>query len=84
MEKETFIYEVTDFDELYISSWSGAVQTLDTIKEYGKEEELMEYINDIINNCTDKQMISETKLNDILWFDSDDIYEALGIAQDEE
>lgn len=84
MEKETFIYEVTDFDELYISSWSGAVQTLDTIKEYGKEEELMEYINDIINNCTDKQMISETKLNDILWFDSDDIYESLGIAQDEE
>lgn len=35
MEKETFIYEVTDFNELYISSWSGAVQTLDTIKEYG-------------------------------------------------
>lgn len=84
MEKETFIYEVTDFDELSISSWSGAVQTLDTIKEYGKEEELIEYINDIINNCTDRQMISETKLNDILWFDSDNIYEALGIAQDEE
>lgn len=84
MEKETFIYEVTDFDELYISSWSGAVQTLDTIKEYGKEEELIEYINDIINNCTDTQMISETKLNDILWFDSDAIYEALGIPQDEE
>lgn len=84
MEKETFIYEVTDFDELYISSWSGAVQTLDTIKEYGKEEELMEYINDIIVNCTDNQMISETKLNDILWFDSDDIYEYLGIQQDEE
>ena len=67
MEKETFIYEVTD-----------------TIKEYGKEEELMEYINDIIVNCTDNQMISETKLNDILWFDSDDIYEYLGIQQDEE
>lgn len=84
MEKETFIYEVTDFNELYISSWSGAVQTLDTIKEYGKEEELIEYINDIINNCTDRQMISETKLNDILWFDSDNIYEALGIPQDED
>lgn len=84
MEKETFIYEVTDFDELYRCSWSGALQTLDTIKEYGKEEELMEYINDFINECTNLQMIPETKLNDLLWFDRDCIFEDLGIAQDEE
>lgn len=82
MEKETRIYSINDFYELYRCSWSGAVQTLDKIEEKGKEDELIDYLNEIISSYDNG--IEETELNDILWFESDDIYEALGIAQDED
>ena len=82
MEKETRIYSINDFYELYRCSWSGAVQTLDKIEEKGKEEELIYYLNDIIATYDDG--MEETKLNDFLWFDRDCIFEDLGIAQDED
>lgn len=82
MEKETRIYSINDFYALKEAAWSGAVYTLDEIEEKGKEEELIDYLNDIISSY--ENGIEETMLNDFLWFDSDVIYEALGIAQDEE
>lgn len=82
MEKETRIYSINDFYALKETSWSGAVYTLNEIEEKGKEEELIDYLNDIISSYDNG--MEETTLNDFLWFDSDVIYEALGIAQDEE
>lgn len=82
MEKETRIYSINDFYALKEASWSGAVYTLNEIEEKGKEDELINYLNDIISSYDNG--IEETTLNDFLWFDSDNIYEALGIAQDEE
>ena len=82
MEKETRIYSINDFYELKEASWSGAIYTLDEIEEKGKEDELINYLNEIISSYDDG--IEETKLNDILWFDRDYICEALGITQDED
>lgn len=82
MEKETRIYSINDFYELKEASWSGAIHTLDEIEEKGKEDELINYLNEIISSYDDG--IEETKLNDILWFDRDYIFEDLGITQDED
>ena len=82
MGKETRIYSINDFYELKEASWSGAIYTLDEIEEKGKEDELIEYLNEIISSYDDG--IEETKLNDILWFDRDYIFEDLGIAEDDE
>lgn len=82
MEKETRIYSINDFYALKEASWGGAVYTLNEIEEKGKEEEVIDYLNEIISSYDNG--MEETTLNDFLWFDSDCIYEALGIAQDEE
>ena len=64
-----------DFEELYKDSWSGAINTLDTIMENDMENELMEHLEDIFSD----QIPTETEVNDYLWFESDYIYECLGI-----
>lgn len=66
------------FEELKKGSWSGAVDTLETVEENGKEEELMallqeEFFGDIP---------TETQVNDFLWFESDFIFEQLGIEEE--
>lgn len=60
-------------------AWSGAVGTLDRIREEGKCEELEYLLEELYPDG-----MSETQLNDLLWFDSDWIYEILGINEDEE
>ena len=64
-----------DFDDLYENSWSGAIDTLDTIIKNNMENELMEHLEEIFDN----QIPTETEVNDYLWFESDYIYECLGI-----
>jgi len=58
------------------NAWSGAIETKDTILEHGKENEFDCLINDLYPDG-----ISETQLNDILWFEEDWIFESLGIEQ---
>lgn len=64
------------FNELYINSWSGAIQTLDKIEEEGKEDELMQLLEEIYPDGAD-----EVEVNDFLRFDSDNIFEMLGISE---
>ena len=64
-----------DFEELYKDSWSGAINTQDTILKNDMENELMEHLEDIFSD----QIPTETEVNDYLWFESDYIYECLGI-----
>ena len=66
------------FNELYENSWSGAVDTLKVIIENNLEEELMQHLEEIF------YLPTETELNDYLWFESEYIYESLGIAEEEE
>jgi hypothetical protein len=65
---------ITDFD-----AWCGAVSTKDKIVEAGKEKAFDELIEEL---CPDG--IDATKLNDILWFESEYVFEAVGLNEDGE
>ena len=66
-----------DFYNLTKELWSGAVDTVNTIVKNEKTNELMGLLEEIFYEPTDI-----TKINDFLWFDSDYIYETLGIEED--
>ena len=58
-------------------AWSGAVETLETIKEHGKIKEL-EYL---IQKEFFRKPPTETQINDFLWFDDEYIFEVLNIKE---
>lgn len=60
-------------------AWGGALSTYDLIVINDKEEEFESLIEELYPNG-----IEETQLNDILWFDSEWVLEALGINEEEE
>ena len=60
-------------------AWSGAISTKNTIIEAGKTEEFEALIED----CYPEGM-TDTQLNDILWFEEDWLYECLGMNEEEE
>ena len=64
-----------DFDDLYRNSWGGAINTLNIISKNDMENELMEHLEDMFYD----QIPTATEVNDHLWFESDYIYEWLGI-----
>lgn len=64
-----------DYRTLKNNSWSGALDTLKDIEEADKEDELMDFLEEIFNG----EIPTETEVNDFLWHDRDYIYESLGI-----
>ena len=67
-----------DFNDLMDECWSGAIDTLNTIQENDKEDELMSLLAlDVFGDTPDL-----TEVNDLLWFDSEWIFETLGIDTD--
>ena len=65
---------IADFE-----AWAGAVDTRERIIEAGKEDEFDALIEELYPDGID-----ETGLNDILWFDDEWIFEALGITDEDE
>jgi len=59
-------------------AWSGAVDTQETILNEDKGEEFDSLIEELYPDG-----IGQKQLNDLLWFDSDWLYEMLGIADEE-
>ena len=70
---------INSFDELYRQSWAGARRVLDEIRKANKEELLMLHLN-----YTFEETVDEIFLNDYIWFDCDDIYEAIGMKEVDE
>ena len=68
-----------DFDDLYRNSWNSAIDTLNTISENNMENELMEHLESVFSD----KIPTETEVNDYLWFESEYIYECLGIDVDD-
>jgi len=62
-----------DFD-----AWSGAIETKQAIIDNGKEEEFEALIEELYPDG-----IEEVKLNDLLWFEEDWIFETLSIETEE-
>lgn len=70
----TITYEL---DLRNFKAWSGAKDTLERIINEGKCDLLEQILED-----TYPDGMTETELNDLLWFESDTIYEWLGIRSE--
>ena len=75
-----WIKQEYDYNDLKENSWIGAVNTLRRIEEANKEEELMNFLEDIFY----ENIPSDTEVNDLLWFEPEMIYESLGISDEDE
>jgi hypothetical protein len=60
-------------------AWSGAVETKERIINEGKAKDFDSLIDELYPDG-----LSETHLNDLLWFEEDWIFEQLGIENEEE
>ena len=78
-----YIKNDMDFNDLMNNCWSGAVNTLKTIEENGKEDELMAHLEEIFNSYFNN-IPTMTEVNDYLWFEDEAIFEALGISETED
>lgn len=68
-----------ELDLSTFGAWSGAVDTLDRIRREGKCEAL----ESILEDCYPEGM-TETELNDLLWFEPDLVFEWLGMRTESE
>ena len=75
-----WIKQEYDYNDLKENSWSGAVNTLRRIEEANKEEELMNFLEDIFY----ENIPTATEVNDVLWFEPEMIYESLDITEEDE
>lgn len=70
----TITYEL---DLNSFEAWSGAKDTLERIQREGKCAELENILEELYPDG-----MTETELNDLLWFDSESVYEWLGIRSE--
>lgn len=73
------MYVKTEVDYCYLEGhcWGGAAYVIRVIIEHKKVDELLELLDEVF--CDD--MPTDTELNDYLWFESDSIFEYLGIEE---
>ena len=69
------IKDIGNYWELKENSWSGALDTLEDIEKADKEEELMQFLEEIFAGRTP----TESEVNDLLWHDREYIYENVGL-----
>ena len=73
------VFDELDFNDISRTAWIGAVDTAERIEREGKGVEFCDMIEELYPDGIDR-----TALNDIMWFDSDWIFETLGISEEEE
>lgn len=59
-------------------AWSGAIETQERIIEENKEDLFEQTIEELYPDG-----LTDTELNDLLWFDSEQVFEWLGITDEE-
>ena len=69
---------IDNFDDLKNLCWGGALDTLKDIENADKEEEFMQYLEEAF--CDDEE-ITDTSINDYIHYESDEIYETLGLDE---
>lgn len=72
------VSEEMSWHDIYESAWVGARYTADRLQDEGKGEDFVNLIEEIYPDGIDR-----TALNDLMWFDSDWIYESLGMAAED-
>ena len=68
-----------DLNLSQFEAWSGARYTLDRIIEEDKCEDLEFILEDLYPDG-----MTDTELNDLLWFEPESVFEWLGISDEEE
>lgn len=68
-----------NFYDLENNCWSGALETLETIETHNEKDGLFTLLQEVFG-----EVPTLTQVNDFLWFDSEWIYEQLGINEEEE
>lgn len=65
--------------------WSGAKDTWDALEEFDRLDELESYIDEMYyNDELGEGVINETELNDLLWFEPETVFEAVGLYYNDE
>lgn len=75
-----YIRQDMNFNDLMNNCWGGAIDTLNRINEFNKEDEFMAHLEE---QWLD-EMPTMTQINDYLWFEDEFIFECLGISEEEE
>ena len=70
---------ITETNLRGFNAWSGAVNTKNLIISLGLEEEFEMLIDELY-----EEGLTDTQLNDLLWFESDWILENLGVEVEED
>lgn len=70
------LYYEVEFDIHRFEFWGGAVRTVETVSELGMMNELEDFIIEVFSDSED---VTDTTINDFVWFEDDDIYDCLGI-----
>lgn len=71
------------FDEF--KPWSGAVDTWNTLKDFGKLDLFEQILDDTYyDESAGEAVINETELNDLLWFEPETVYEWVGLYYNDE
>ena len=58
--------------------WSGAVETYNKLIEAGKEEEFVDQLEQVFAG----QDVSDTDINDMLWFEPEECFKLVGLDKD--
>ena len=77
-----FVRKELDFDDIRRESWY-CDDVLETIENSDKEDEFMSHLEEIFF-MNDSEIPTMTELNDYIRFESDMIYESLGMSDNEE
>lgn len=78
-----YIKNDMDFGDLMNNCWSGALDTLKKVEENDKQDELMQHLEEVFETYFDK-VPTMTEVNDYLWFEWENIFECLGISENDE
>ena len=58
--------------------WSGAVETYNKLLKAGKEEEFIDQLEQAFAG----EDVSETEINDMLWFEPEECFKLVGLDKD--
>ena len=72
----------SDFSEF--RPWSGAVDTWNTLADYDKLDVLESILDTTFIDENGEGIMSETELNDLLWFEPETVYEWVGLYYNDE
>ena len=70
------MYYKVEFDINSFEFWGGAYSTIESVRELGKLDELESLIVEVFS---DSENVSDTDINDFVWFEDDMINDYLGI-----